>query len=100
MANPEALVRERVGDLLAKHDPSSTVPQEFWGAQFDLGLAWVNFPEGEGGLGVAPGLQQIVTEALQRAGAPSNFARNGIGVGMGAPVVQTFGSPELRQRLL
>jgi alkylation response protein AidB-like acyl-CoA dehydrogenase len=96
----EQLVRERVDELLAKHDPAVAEPQQFWGAQFDLGLAWVQFPEGEGGLGVSPALQEVVNDALARAGAPSNFAYNGIGVGMAAPVIQAFATVEQRQRFL
>ena len=39
--------------LLAEHDPTSESYEEFRGHQFDAGLAWVQFPEGNGGLGVA-----------------------------------------------
>jgi len=94
------LVRERVGELLANHDPVSTPDEEFWGAQFDLGLAWVQFPEGQGGLGVSPALQEIVNGALAEAGAPNNFSRNGIGVGMAGPVLQAFGTDEMKARFL
>ena len=94
------LVRERVDELLAKHDPATTSDEEFWGAQFDLGLAWVQFPEGQGGLGVSPSLQEAVNGALAEAGAPSNFSRNGIGVGMAGPVLQAFGTEEMKARFL
>jgi hypothetical protein len=49
-----ATVEEAIDRLLAEHPPSATDPKEFWGAQFDAGLAWVDFPEGDGGLGVSP----------------------------------------------
>ena len=45
------LVEERLEALLKDHPPETTDEQEFWGAQYDAGLAWVNFPEGKGGLG-------------------------------------------------
>ena len=94
------LVTQRVDQLLAEHPPAQTPPQEFWGAQFDLGLAWVYFPEGKGGLGASPKLQTLIDERLRAAGAPNNFARNAIGLGMGAPVVLTHGSEAQQQRYL
>jgi len=99
-AEEDRLVAERIEQLLASHDPTSTDESTFWGAQFDHGLAWVQFPEGLGGLEVRPGLQEVVTRALSNAGAPSNFARNGIGVGMAAPVINAFASDDLKKRLL
>ena len=95
----ETLVRERIDKLLANNDPKGN-PQDIWGAQFDLGLAWVHFPEGYGGLGLSPKLQEIVERELRKAGVPSNFGRNPIGLGMGAPVVLTHGSEEQKQRYL
>ena len=53
-ADPAQLVKERVTQLLDEHDPRATDDVAFRGAQFDLGLAWVHFPEGWGGLGIAP----------------------------------------------
>jgi len=94
------LVRERLDQLLASHPPATTNPRDFWGAQFDHGLAWVHFPEGQGGLGVSPGLQETIRARLDAAGAPDNFPYNGIGVGMAAPVIQAFGTDDHRQALL
>jgi alkylation response protein AidB-like acyl-CoA dehydrogenase len=99
-ATTEASVDQRLDQLLAEHPPGDTPAQEFWGAQFDLGLAWVQFPEGEGGLGLAPQMQGVVDERLRAAGAPSNFGRNPIGIGMGAPTVQSHGSEAQKQRYL
>jgi alkylation response protein AidB-like acyl-CoA dehydrogenase len=96
----ERLVADRIEKLLAAHDPATADESTFWGAQYDLGLAWVQFPEGLGGLGVRPGLQEVVSRALAAAGAPSNFSRNGIGVGMAAPVINAFASQDLKDRLL
>ena len=48
-------------ELLAELDPKTTPPAEFLGAQYDLGLAWVHFPEGFGGLGLSPKLQNTST---------------------------------------
>ena len=89
-----------VDDLLASHPPSVTEAAAFLGAQFDAGLAYVQFPEGYGGLGLAPALQAHVDTRLQAAGAPSAFRRNPIGFGMGAPTVLTYGSEDQKRRYL
>jgi alkylation response protein AidB-like acyl-CoA dehydrogenase len=94
-----ALVEARTRQLLADHDPTGD-PGPFWGAQFDLGLARVHFPEGEGGLGLDPNLQETVDEQLRAAGAPSNSLRNFMGVGMAAPTLVAFGTEEQKQRYL
>ena len=87
----KATDRDRVlalaDELLAEHPPASTDRAEFLGAQFDKGLAWVHFSEGNGGLGLSPGLQSEIQLDLGRHGAPSSVARNPIGHGMGAPTV-------------
>ena len=58
-------VAERVDLLLSEHPPKHTHPREFLGHQFDRGLAWVHFPEGQGGLNVSPKLQKLVDERLR-----------------------------------
>ena len=50
MADDLTRVDALIDDLLAAHDPKSTDPTTFRGAQYDRGLAWVHFPEGFGGL--------------------------------------------------
>jgi alkylation response protein AidB-like acyl-CoA dehydrogenase len=99
-AGEEQMLLARVEKLLAEHVPAGTDPQEFLGARFDAGLAWVWFPEGYGGLGLAPKLQAPLERALRDAGAPSMAEINVIGYGMGAPTVLTHGSEELKKRLL
>ena len=99
-SSDEELVRRRVEDLLASHPPAVTPATEFLGARFDAGLAWVWFPGGDGGLGLAPDLQGVVERQLHRAGAPDESARNVIGYGMGAPTVATHGTVEQRRRFL
>ncbi|HET9727908.1 MAG TPA: acyl-CoA dehydrogenase family protein, partial [Acidimicrobiia bacterium] len=96
----EARVRELCEELLAKHDPRTTPSTEFLGAQYDLGLAWVHFPEGCGGLGLSPKLQVIINSTLFAAGAPIAYARNPIGAGMCAPTLVTHGSDEQKTRYL
>jgi alkylation response protein AidB-like acyl-CoA dehydrogenase len=94
-----ARVEENLGRLLSEHDVAGD-PADFLGARFDLGLAWVWFPEGLGGLSAPRSLQALVEERLQAAGAPHPNRYNLLGVGMGAPVLIEFGTPQQQQRWL
>lgn len=97
----DARVAEALEKLLTDHPPADTPRQEFWGAQFDAGLAWVQFPEGRGGLGVNPRHQATVNEAITDAGGSIINRRNNVlGIGMGAPVLVTHASEEHQDRLL
>ena len=95
----EQRVLELCEQLLAEHPPATTPERGFLEAQFDLGLAWVHFPEGEGGLGLSPKLQRTIITRLAAAGAPIGGQKNPIGYGMCAPAVQVHGTPE-QKRLL
>src|SRR5690606_35524118 len=59
-----ARVNELVDRLLAEFPPATTPVRRFLEAQFDLGLGWVDFPPGYGGLGVSAKLQALVTQRL------------------------------------
>ena len=97
----ESQLRERVDALLTEHPPTETERLDFLRARFDAGLAWVHFPEGLGGLGLPRGLQPVVDQALQAAGAPDNDPRRiGIGLGMAAPTILAFGTEEQQRRYL
>ena len=89
-----------VEDLLATHPPATSAPADFLGEQFDRGLAWVGFPPGRGGRGMAQRLQAEVDQVLRDAGAPDAFRTNPIGHGMAAPTVVAHGSDALQDRLL
>ena len=91
-------VEARTERLLAEH--LGAPQEEFWAAQFDLGLAWIHFPEGKGGLGLDPGFQDLVDERLIAANAPQNLLRNMMGVGMAGPTLIAFGTEEQQRRLL
>ena len=94
-------LRRRVSALLADCPPETTARLDFLRAQFDAGLAWVHFPVGLGGLGLARDHQALVDELLQAAGAPDNDPyRIGIGLGMAAPTILAFGTEEQHQRFL
>jgi alkylation response protein AidB-like acyl-CoA dehydrogenase len=96
----EARVLELCRELIADLPPAATDPVAFLGQQFDLGLAWVHFPVGIGGLGLSPKLQRLVSETLRAVRAPTSFNRNVIGYGMGAPTVRTHGTEAQKSRLL
>jgi alkylation response protein AidB-like acyl-CoA dehydrogenase len=101
MSEEQSRVRKAVERLLEEHPPASTDEQEFWGHQFDAGLAWVQFPEGHGGLGVNPGNQAIVNAAIVAdGGSIRNRAHNVLGIGMGAPVLVQHGTEEHLSRWL
>jgi alkylation response protein AidB-like acyl-CoA dehydrogenase len=95
----EQRVRTLVQELLEEHPPSTTDEQAFLEAQYDKGLAWVHFPEGQGGIGVSPKLQRTVVQQVAAAGGPVGGAKNPIGYGMCAPAVQVHGSDEQRAML-
>src|ERR1700757_2804767 len=91
----------RVRQLLDTHHPAQTDPREFLIARFDAGLAWVQFPDGHGGLGVPQSFQERVNAALAAAGAPEPaVAKNGIGFGMAAPTIAAFGTEEQKRKFL
>ena len=96
---------ERIGalvdELLAAHPPASSDPVELRRTQYDLGLAWVWFPPGFGGLGLRPELQRDVDQRLRDAGFEYDaVARNGFGMYLAAPTIVAHGSDELKTRLL
>ncbi|WP_313406152.1 acyl-CoA dehydrogenase family protein [Aeromicrobium sp.] len=94
-------VREEVAALLARFDLATVDPVEFLGARFDAGLAWVHFPVGRGGLDRPRDEQQVVEQLLAEAGAPApDVGLNSIGLGMAAPTLIAFGTPEQQERYL
>ena len=96
----EKHVIDLVEELLAKYPPASTDAVNFLGAQYDAGLAWVNFPVGFGGLGLSPKYQKIVNERVAAAGGPNAYYRNPIGYGMCGPTVVEWGSEAQKKRYL
>ena len=95
----ETQVTSAIDALLSENDPKEMSYEEFRGAQFDHGLAWVYFDEGNGGLGVNPVLQRQVEVRLRDAGAspmkPAMFFMH-----LAAPTIHTHGSEESKDRFL
>lgn len=91
----------RVQALLDEHDPATSDPRDFLGAQYDAGLAWVHLPHGFGGLGLPRTAQERVDARLAEAGAPVGGTRkNYIGMGMAAPTIAAFGTDEQKRKFL
>jgi alkylation response protein AidB-like acyl-CoA dehydrogenase len=91
----------RVQALLDEHDPATTEPRDFLGAQYDAGLAWVHLPVGFGGLDLPRTAQDRVNAKLAAAGAPVGGTRkNYIGMGMAAPTIAAFGTDEQKRKFL
>ncbi|WP_329524422.1 acyl-CoA dehydrogenase family protein [Streptomyces griseoaurantiacus] len=96
-----ARLRVLTREFLAAHPPAGTDRLDFLRARFDAGLAWVHYPEGLGGLGAPRSLQAVVDAELEAVGAPDNDPRRiGIGLGMAAPTILQYGTPEQRRRFL
>jgi alkylation response protein AidB-like acyl-CoA dehydrogenase len=100
MADDTTVVEALTTQLLDELDPTTAPVEKFRARQYELGLAWVNFPEGYGGLGLPPNLQREVDRRLTEAGATPPGAREFFGMTMAGPTVVTHGSDELRARLL
>lgn len=95
-----APVTGRIEELLRDHPPATTPRRDFLTAQFEAGLAWVHFPVGLGGLGLAPQLQREVVLRLAEAGAPDAAGTNRLGYAMGAPTLVAWGDRDQQQRYL
>ena len=96
----EELVNNKLQELIEFRQDGQDL-KDFWGKQYDLGLAWVQFPEGSGGLGLNPKYQLMITEQLRNEGiSQQNRIANILGVGMGAPTIMEYGTPEQIQKYL
>jgi len=91
-------VRTRVKELLAEHRDDDVAA--FLSAQFDAGLARMDYPVGHGGLDAAPKLQEIVDSALEAEGRRYPWMRNPMGIGMCGPTIVARGTEEQRARFL
>jgi alkylation response protein AidB-like acyl-CoA dehydrogenase len=94
------LVAGRLDELLAEDDPGAADPEIFLGRQFDLGLAWVAFPSGRGGLGAPASLQRTVDQRLSAARAPRALLRNAVGIGLVVPTLAVHGTDAQQDRHL
>ena len=70
-SNPELLVKEKLDELVSFRKTTESM-HEFWSKQYDLGLAWVQFPNGSGGLDINPKFQLMINETLRKEGISIN----------------------------
>ena len=90
-----------VEELFDRHPPSSTELEEFWGAQYDLGLAWVWHEKGFGGLGLSRVDQDHINRRIEEAGGSTeNRYLNLLGIAMGAGVLAAHGTDSQKRRWL
>jgi alkylation response protein AidB-like acyl-CoA dehydrogenase len=95
------LIDARLRELLSKWPPEATSPVEFWRAQYELGLAWVRYPVGDGGLGLGHRWQSYINSRILAAGgSDKNRYTNMIGIVMASATLQRYAAAELRARLL
>ncbi|MGW4337495.1 acyl-CoA dehydrogenase family protein, partial [Rhodococcus koreensis] len=94
-----SVLSERVSRFLEEHPPEATDRLTFLRSRFDAGLARVDYPEGLGGCRADRSLQEGVDTAFASAGAPTNRPLdNVIGLGMAAPTLLAFGTPDQQRR--
>ena len=95
-----SLLTDRIDALGERFpDPPQAQYVDFLGTQYDLGLAWVQFEPGYGGLGLPAEFQATVDERLANMRAPKTRA-DFVGLHQGAACVHTFGTPEQKRRFL
>ncbi len=99
-ARTEDRVASAVEQLLDECDPKANDKVTFRGAVYDAGLAWIHFPEGWGGMGLAPTYQRIVDKALRAAGAPGPDQTQFFGLALAGPTVVSHGDEQLKSRTL
>ena len=99
-SNPEVLVKEKLDELISFRKTTDSM-HEFWSKQYDLGLAWVHFPVGTGGLDLNPKFQLMINEELRKEGISiNNRIANILGIGMGAPTISEYGTDDQKNKYL
>ena len=99
-SNPEVLVKEKLDELISFRKTTDSM-HEFWSKQYDLGLAWVHFPVGTGGLDLNPKFQLMINEELRKEGISiNNRIANILGIGMGAPTISEYGTVDQKNKYL
>jgi alkylation response protein AidB-like acyl-CoA dehydrogenase len=90
----EARAAALVAEMIGADD------RTFFGAQFDRGLARVDFPQDHGGFGGDPRFQRVIDDVLEAAGRRGNWMRNPMGIGMCGPTIAASGTEAQRARFL
>jgi alkylation response protein AidB-like acyl-CoA dehydrogenase len=93
-------IEARVGRLVTDCPPAVTPPEVVWDAQYEAGLAWVQFPVGHGGLGLDIGYADVVDELIAQNHVPRPENRNLVGICTVAPTLAKYGNVEQLDRHL
>ena len=101
ISNEEKLVEGTIRDFIASiGDPKSLPHTEMLVKRYEAGLAWVDYPVGEGGLGVGSHWQEVVENRLHDAGMLDISDQRAAQRGLFAPVLREYGTPAQRQKYL
>ncbi|KXF55766.1 acyl-CoA dehydrogenase [Rhodococcus sp. SC4] len=89
-----------VSEFFGMPDRASLTDRALREARFDAGLAFVHFDVGYGGLGLDSSLQSTAEAAFLETGSPDWNSRNVIGLGMGAPTINSHGTEAQKSKYL
>jgi alkylation response protein AidB-like acyl-CoA dehydrogenase len=101
MTNDQAVVEASLQEFIDSiGDPASMSHTELLAKRFDAGLGWVNYPVGEGGLGVGPEWQEVVEQRLHDAKLFDMSDQRASARGLFGPVLHEYASDAIRQQHL
>ena len=95
----DGLVAGQLQELLERYSPDQVPSAVFFGARYDLGLAWTHYPRGAGGLGGTPLHHRVVERTLRGIGSPDPFPGNPMRTGMVAPTIAFHGTELQRNEI-
>lgn len=100
---PLSAQQRRIDEAVAAAQAATTDGMsagERYGVLYDHGLAWVNFPAGDGGLGVSTSLREYAAQQVAAAGLETPpRGSNTIGFGMAGPTIVAYGTAEQKKIL-
>jgi alkylation response protein AidB-like acyl-CoA dehydrogenase len=97
----QARLTHAVAQLLARFPaPADADREDFLRARYDLGLAWVQFEPGYGGLDLTASLQSMVEERLRSLDAPDPGSGDYVGMHQAAASINAVGTHAQKERFL
>ena len=97
----EARVVGALEELLARFpDPAVADRDAFLRVRYDLGLGWLQFESGFGGLGVAASWQRVVESRLRPLRTPTPGSGDFVGMHQAAASINAVGTHEQKARFL